>query len=199
MIFIKYCCIIILCLLVGFSASGYAGEQHQKPQANKYMPNVFIRKDLEHYRIIRVNDSEIWRDGKKSGIFLRGWSGLPDHCWAIKYIFVWNDESPSPGHKPGTEDPEPLIVFISDSGEVVGVQSRLHGQWLPINSTLTPFDFVDRTHIMVGFAANVHTPGAGLFHTLLALGVGNIPSDLAAAADFLVDIVRSGKVHDGGH
>ena len=92
-----------------------------------------------------------------------------------------------------------MIVFVSDAGSVVGVQSCLHGMWLPINTALSVLDFVNRTHIMVGFAANVHTPGAGLLHTLLALGVDNIPSDLARAAAYLEGLLRKGIVQDGGH
>jgi hypothetical protein len=196
---LKMVCHNICVLLIAVcSLGGLVGAQQAPPNPATYTPNIFIRADLEHYYIVKV-ETEVWRDGKKSGFPYREFSGLPDHCWAIQYTFVWNDESPSSGHKPGTPDPEPVIVFVSDAGTVVGVQSRWHGTWLPINSTLFSWDFIDGTHIMVGFWANVHTPGAGLLPTVVALGAGNLGSDVAAALRWLEDMIGKGIVKNGGH
>lgn len=181
------------------ASAGLGQETVRPPSPSTYRPHGFSRRDLERYRLLSVDSSKVSRDGRRSGIPLRELSGLPEHCWAIEYVFVWSDEPPSPGHKAGTPDPEPVIVFVSDDGAVAGVQSRAHYQWLPINTALSPVDFVDRTHVMVGFAPNVHTPGAGLLHTLLALGVGNLPADVAATVRLLEDLVKRGIVHDGGH
>ena len=86
----------VLLGLLGLSFSARLDGQAGKPSPDQYSPHIFIRKDSERYRILRV-DTSIWRDGRKSGIPLRQLSGLPDHCWAMKYTFVWNDESPSRG------------------------------------------------------------------------------------------------------
>ena len=189
---------LVIILVVIIIAKFQLMAQGTTPIAAKYTPHIFTRADLELFRIQRI-DTEIWRDGRKSGIALREFSGLPDYCWAIKYTFVWNDETPSPGHVQGTPDPEPLIIFITDGGTVIGAQSRVHGQWLPINSSLSPFDFVNNTHIIVGFAPNVHTPAAGLIPALITLSVGNFPSDLASAVRYLEHMVQKGIIYDGGH
>lgn len=192
----------VLCLPIIFviplACSQPIQAQPSVPSFIEYTPHIFIRADLERFRILRY-ETEVWRDGKESGIPLRELSGLPKHCWAIKYTFIWNDESPSPGHRPGDIDPEPIIIFVSDYNTVVGVQSRVHAMWPPINTALTPWDFVAENHIIVGFAPNVHTPAAGLLHALLALGAGNAFADLASAVRTLQDMVQKGIVLDAGH
>lgn len=204
---------LVLAALCIVLAANVAMGKSEKPKASQYTPNIFWCADVESFHILRV-ETETWRDGRKSGIFLRELSGLPDYCWAIKYTYVWNGESSSPGYKRGRTDPEPIIVFISDEGGVVGVQSRLHGKWLPINCSLRSWDLVKPRHIMVAFAGNVHTPGAGFLHSLglLAAGrapgwiakvlaTGSIPNNdwVAAASKFLWELVRRGVAEDGGY
>lgn len=185
--------LLVSCL--GLFASPYA--QASAPSPHRFAPHALIRTDLERYGILRV-DTQVWRDGRLSGIPGRLLTRLPSSCWAIDYTFVWNDESPSPGHRPGTPDPEPVIVFVSDSGNVVGVQSRIHGFWAPINSAFGPWDFIGKTHLVIGFAANVHTPGAGLAHALAVLGVGPLPGDAALITRHLEDLILQGVIGIAG-
>ncbi len=184
------------------------------PNPALYAPHIwgFSR---EEYHIKSGVHTRCWLDGRFSGIPYRlALSELPAQCWAIEYVYVWNDESRSEGHIRGTPDPEPIIVFVSFEGKVVGVQSRLHGDWLPINSRIAPWDLVNRTHLTIGFAANVHVPAAGLLHTLAMLSQGRLPEWLAyvyathrlpdenwgrAAHKYLADLARGRLVVDGGH
>lgn len=202
---------MVCVILAGASVGGTAWPA--PPDPSRYAPNIFWRSDDEQFRIIDVI-TRTWHDGKSSGISYRWLSGLPPHCWAVEYIYVWNDESASQGHRRGDEDPESIIVFVDDAGNTVGVQSRLHGGWLPINSSLMPWDFEHEGHVKLAFAANVHTPGAGLLHSIGLLTAGRAPQWIAeafasgvvpnvdwvaAATELMNGLIREDRVRDGGY
>lgn len=158
-----------------------------RPSPQRYRPFGIAHVLLERYRMLRADPPRMWRDSFPG----RG------ACWVIEYTFVWSDESASPGHRPGTEDPEPVRIFVADDGGVLGYQIRVHWKWLP-PAVLAPWDFAPGTQqAIVGFAANVHTPGVGIGGAVLMLGLGPVPQNAAqawAAFQQLLEACRRGRL-----
>ena len=124
---------------------------NKRPDPHDYRPYLFwTTKDPFH---IKTYGYYMWRDGRAGA------------SWAICYWFIWNGETDYDNTgRDKREDPEPVVVFVSNAGKVVGVQTRVHKVWLPIASVSSK-DLNDGKHVYVFFNVvfgnYVHTPVLG--------------------------------------
>ena len=124
----------------------------QQPKPRPPDPTIYQPHYFQHVQepfTIRLYGYYRWRDGANSRPNIP--TPLPPECWAISYWFVWSGESDYDGTgRHLREDPEPVIIFVSDNGQIVGMQTRAHGIWLPIVPP-PPQDIAFGTHVIVGF------------------------------------------------
>ena len=123
-----------------------------RPDATKHCPHVFWHAD-EPFRIEKYGYHVLHATKPAEKGLARG---LADKdCWAVCYWFRWSGETDYDFKgRDKTPDKEPVVVYVSASGSVVGVQTRVHYAWRDVMS-VTENDLVDGKHVLVYFGHEI--------------------------------------------